>query len=201
MKSRLLCAAILTLCLMGLTGCSVAPSQAADGSGWSEDWVTLGPVLGVEPPAHELVLLDNNTALTANDLYYAAWTIGESEPYTNADGEEVQLYDAQLDVLVYGCADSDHAQTAVEEWKARQEDLYASITRQEETHNGQNYTVAAYECSSETNPYSRGVSAFAVCGKYAISMELNCQEGFAGEEGDILADFLEGCRYGAGIFD
>ena len=74
MKNRV--TAALALVLLCLTGCAVAPSQTSDGGSWSEDWVTLGPVLGVEPQEHGLVLLDNNTALTASDLYYAAWTIG-----------------------------------------------------------------------------------------------------------------------------
>lgn len=191
----------LALCLLALSGCSAAPSQAADGSAWSEDWTTLGPVLGVEPPEHDLVLLDNNTALTANDLYYAAWTIGSPSAYINADGQETDLYEAQLDVLVYGCADGEHAQAAVEEWQTRQDERYTAVSRQEEFHNGQRYTAASYQCGSETNPYSRGISAFGVCGKYAVSMELNCRERFSGDEAEILADFLDGCHYGAGIPD
>lgn len=201
MKKRMLQMLVPALVLLFLTGCAVAPSQAADGSGWSEDWITLGPVLGVEPPEHEMVLLDNNTALTANDMYYAAWTMGEAEAYTNADGEETDLYEAQMDVLVYGCADAEHAQAAVEEWQARQDKVYTVLDRREETHNGQNYTVTVYECVSETNPYSRGISAFGVCGKYAVSIELNGRDSFSGDEAKILADFLDGCHYGAKIAD
>ncbi len=199
MKSKLFRASVLTLCALALTGCSVAPSQAADGSDWSEDWITLGPVLGVEPPGHELVLLDNNTALTADDMYYAAWTIGAPSDYTNADGQEVALYEAQLDLLVCGYVDAEHAREAVEEWQARQDEIYSGVTRREEDHNGQSYTVSAYTCGSETNPYSRGVSAFGVCGNYAVSAELNCRDVFDGDEAEILADFLDGCHYGAGI--
>lgn len=187
------------LCLLILTGCSIAPSQAADGSSWSEDWITLGPVLGVEPPAHDLVLLDNNTALTANDMYYAAWTIGEAEDYTNADGKKIALYDAQMDVLICGCENAEHAQNTIEDWMSRQDGIYTAVSRREETHNGQSYTIAVYQCGSDTNPYSRGVSAFGVCGKYAVSMELNCRDSFAGDEAEILADFLDGCHYGAKV--
>jgi len=199
MKNKLFHASMLALCVLVLAGCSVAPSQAADGSSWSEEWITLGPVLGVEPPEHDLVLLDNNAALTADDMYYAAWTIGSPSDYTNADGQEVELYEAQLDVLVCGYADAEHAREAVEEWQARQDEVYSDAVRREETHNGQAYTVAAYTCGSETNPYSRGVSAFGVCGNYAVSAELNCRDAFDGDEAEILADFLDGCHYGAGI--
>lgn len=199
MKKKALSVLVLTLVLSMLAGCAVAPSEAADGGSWSEEWITLGPVLGVEPPKHGLVLLDNNTALTANDLYYAAWTIGDTEPYTNADGEEVSLYDAQLDILAYGCTDAEHALETVEDWKSRQDRTYTGIDRQEASHNGQDYTIASYKCVSETNPYSRGVSAFGVCGKYAVSMELNCRDSFGRDEVEILSDFLDGCHYGADI--
>lgn len=39
------------LCLLGLlclTGCG-APETAADGTGWSEDWTTVGNVIGWRP--------------------------------------------------------------------------------------------------------------------------------------------------------
>lgn len=54
-------------------------------------------------------------------MYLASWTIGEGEPYTNEDGDEVVLYPARLDVLVYGCKDADAAQQALEDWTARHE--------------------------------------------------------------------------------
>jgi len=199
MKKALFRGPVLALLILTLAGCSAAPSQAADGSAWSEDWVTLGPVLGVEPPGHELTLLDNNTALTADDMYYAAWTAGEPSDYTNAEGQETALYEAQLDVLVCGYVDQEHAQAAVEEWQDRQDGVYTGIVRWEEIHNDQRYAVASYTCGSDTNPYSRGISAFAVCGDYAVSAELNCREIFGGDEAEILADFLDGCHYGAGI--
>ena len=55
--------------------------------------------------------------------------------------------------------------------------------------------MLAYECGSETNPYDRGVSAFTVCGTYAISAELACREEFTGQEREILLQFLDGCHY------
>lgn len=200
MKKRLFCAAAALLALL-LSACSVAPSRTADGQSWSEDWVTLGPVLGVEPQEHGLTLLDNNTALTASDMYYAVWTIGEPTPYTNADGDEVDLYPARLDVLVYGCADGEHARAAVEEWTGRQDELYAVAGREDAAYNGQDYLITTYACGSDTNPYSRGVSAFGVCGKYAVSMEFNCLDSFDGDVAEILADFLSGCHYGDGVPD
>lgn len=188
---------LLALCLL-LTGCAEsAPEKAADGAAWDESWTTLGGVLGVEELGHELTLQDNKDALSIADMYLASWTIGEGAPYTNEDGDEVVLYPARLDVLVYGRKDSAAAQQAVEDWTARQAETYDVTDSEERSYNGQDYTVSAYACKSEANPYSRGVSAFGVYQDYAISAELNCLDSFTGDEHTILTDFLNGCHYAA----
>lgn len=194
-RSILLAAAALGLAL--LAGCSAPPAQAADGTAWSEDWATLGSVLGAEAPENGLVLQDNNTALAAADMYYAFWTAGEPAAYINEDGDEVQLYAARLDLLVCGCKSADEARKTLAEWQARQQEPYTVGAARTECYNGQEYTVAAHTCDSDTNPYSRGVSAFAVVGSYAVSAELNCQAEFAGDEQALLAEFLEHCHYNA----
>lgn len=195
MKRFIVC--LLTLCLL-LSGCArSAPDKAADGTAWDENWTTLGGVLGVEEPGHELTLQDNKDALSVTDMYLASWTIGEGAPYVNEDGDEVVLYPARLDVLVYGRKDADAAQQAVADWTARQAETYDVTASQKQTCNGQNYTVSAYTCKSETNPYSRGVSAFGVYKDYAVSAELNCLDSFTGDEAAILTDFLDGCHYAA----
>ena len=108
MKRFIVC--LLLLCLL-LSGCARSvPEKAADGTAWGENWTTLGGVLGVEEPGHDLELRDNNEALSVTDMYLASWTIGEGSPYTNEDGDEVTLYPARLDVLVYGRRDADAAQ-------------------------------------------------------------------------------------------
>ena len=188
---------LLALCLL-LPGCSKsAPEKAADGTAWNESWTTLGGVLGVEKPGHDLELRDNNEALSAADMYLASWTIGEGAPYVNEDGDEVVLYPARLDVLVYGRKDADSAQQALEDWTARQAATYDIADSRKQTCNGQDYTVSAYACKSETNPYGRGVSAFGVYGDCAISAELNCLDSFPEDEAAILTDFLDGCHYAA----
>lgn len=188
---------LLALCLL-LSGCAkTAPEKAADGAAWDESWTTLGGVLGVEEPGHDLELRDNNEALSVTDMYLASRTIGEGAPYTNEDGDEVVLYPARLDVLVYGRKDSAAAQQAVEDWTARQAETYDVAASRKQTCSGQDYTVSTYTCKSETNPYSRGVSAFGVYSDYAISAELNCLDSFTKDEAAILTDFLEGCHYAA----
>lgn len=195
MKRFICCLA--ALCLL-LTGCAKsAPEKAADGVAWDESWTTLGGVLGVEEPGHDLELRDNNEALSVADMYLASWTIGEGAPYVNEDGDEVVLYPARLDVLIYGRKDADAAQQALEDWTARQAETYDVAASGKQTCNGQDYTVSAYTCKSETNPYSRGVSAFGVYKDYAISAELNCLDSFTEDEAAILTNFLDGCHYAA----
>lgn len=181
--------------LLGLSGCSQYPDQADDGTPWDPNWTILGSVLGAEEPGNGFSLLDNYSVLTGEDIYYAAWVAGEPTEYTNEDGEDVEVYDAQLYLLASGCADDTHARQNQEDWVARQQETYTVTETWNETRNGQDYTLLAYECGSETNPYDRGVSAFTVCGTYAISAELACREEFTGQEREILLQFLDGCHY------
>ena len=183
--------------LVLLSGCTHYPAQAADGTVWNENWATLGSVLGVEEPGNGFSILENNAILIADDLFYATWVTGSPVPYTNEDGDEVDLYEAHLYLLLCGCADAANAQLALEEWTARQEDTYTVKEIRTETCNGQEYLFLLYECGSDTNPYSRGVSAFTTYGNYAVSAELTCRESFTGDELSILTDFLEGCHYNA----
>lgn len=187
---------VAIFCLM-LCGCSKAPGVAADGSPWSEEWTTLGNTLGVEEQGNGLTLRDNNEALSVNDMYLATWTVGEPVPYLNEDGDQVDLYPARLDVLVYGRKNGEAAQETLDGWTDRQSQTYEVKDTRRQSLGGQEYLISVYDCKSETNPYSRGVSAFTVYGKYAVSMELNCQQDFSSDESTILTDFLDGCHYAA----
>ena len=195
MKRWKYAAAMLMTGLLMLSGCGQYPEQAADGTPWDPNWTMLGSVLGAEEPGNGFSLLDNYSVLTGEDIYYAAWAAGETTDYTNEDGEDVQVYDAQIYLLAAGYADEAQAQQNQEEWIARQQETYTVTDSWSETRNGQEYTLLAYECGSETNPYHRGVSAFTVYGTYAVSAELACRESFTGQERDILLQFLDGCHY------
>ena len=181
--------------LLGLSGCSQYPEQAADGTPWDSSWTMLGSVLGAEEPGNGFSLLDNYSVLTGEDIYYAAWVAGDSSAYTNEDNEEVEVYDAQLYLLAAGCADASYAQQNLDEWISKEQETYTVTETWNETRNGQEYTLLTYECGSDTNPYSRGISAFTVYGTYAISAELACQEDFTGQERDLLLQCLDGCHY------
>jgi len=171
------------------------PAVADDGAAWDRSWEMLGTVLGVEPPGNGLVLLNNDTALAGDDTYYASWVWGEATDYTNAEGKAVDLYPAQVYLLLYGCADGDSAAAALSDWMAREEATYAVRERFEQAINGQDYSLLAYDCGSDTNPYSRGVSAFGRFGNYVVIAELTCTDGFDGDERQMLTRFLEGCHY------
>lgn len=191
---KLLCL-LLTVWLLCLCGCTRYPDRAMDGTQWDKSWTILGSALGVEEPGDGLTLQDNSSILTGDDLYYATWVIGEPSAYVNEDEDEVDLYDAQLYLLLCGCADGDYARQTLDDWIARERELYTVIETRTETCNGQEYLLLVYECGSETNPYSRGASAFAVCGNYAVSAELACRESYDGPETEVLLRFLEGCHY------
>ena len=92
---------------------------------------------------------------------------------------------------------TDAAQQTLENWSTRQAETYDVAASRKQTCSGQDYTISTYTCKSETNPYSRGVSAFGVYSDYAISAELNCLDSFTEDEAAILTDFLEGCHYAA----
>lgn len=174
---------------------SIVPDRAEDGRTWNGDWEMMGSVMGVEAPGNGFTLLNNDTALAGNDTFYASWVAGESRDYINAEGKSVDLYPAQIYLLLYGCGDESLAAEAKADWIAREEGTYQVRSRREEVLNGQAFTVLDYNCGSDTNPYQRGVSAFGLLENYVIIAELTCTEDYSGNEQQILQQFLEGCHY------
>lgn len=188
----ILLGALLCVCL---GGCSqLPPLQAADGAQWSEDWVTIGNVIGVDTP-EGAVLLENNTTLDLRGMYYAAWTIGEETPYVNADGEDASVYDAQYYLLLAGFDAVSKAEDALTEWRSMAASQYSVEETTEAVYNGQSFTVMTYTYRSADNPYQRGASAFGLYRNYAVSVELSCREGFDGDARTLLAGLLERCHY------
>lgn len=192
MKKSLL-VLLLAVCIC-LAGCAQVPTAAADGAVWSDDWITVGGIVGVDTPAG-ISPRENSDALAVNGMYYATWSIGESEPYTNEDGDEAQLYDAQIYLLLAGYNAAEKAEESAAQWQAMANDRYAVDQAQSAVCNGQDFSVLTYIFDSETNPYARGASAFGVYGNYAVSVELSCRETFNGDPLEVLTDFLEHCHY------
>lgn len=193
-------ALILALIAAGsLVDFSQYPSAAADGAAWDKNWEMMAKVVGIEAPGGVLTLLTNNSVLAGEDTYYASWTAGEPAPYTNADGDEVDLYPAQLYVLLYGCADQAAAESACAGFLVREQQTYTVHSQRTEEHNAQRYTVLDYTGGSAGNPYGRGSSAFAVRGNYVLVAELLAQDSFDGDVSRMLSAFLDGVHYSADL--
>lgn len=187
---------IVTVLCLGLAGCGTVlpPEKAADGSDWNSEWVTVGNVIGVDTP-EGMTPRENNDALAANGMYYATWSIGEGEPYTNEDGEEATLYGAHVYLLLGGYKSEEEAQAALDQWQELARQNYQIEATTSESHNGQDFTVTACSFDSETNPYTRGVSAYGVYRNFALNVELTCRKDFDGDPSELLGDFLENCHY------
>lgn len=193
MKKRLAAWLLILCCCLG--GCaSLPPESAADGNAWDDAWVTVGNIVGVDTP-EAMTPQENNDALSANGMFYATWSIGDAVPYTNEDGEDAQVYDAQVYLLLAGYDAADKAEDRSDEWLSMASGQYAVEDTFAQTCNGQDFTVITYTYTSATNPYARGASAFGVYRNYAVSAEIACREGFEGDARAILTDFLERCHY------
>ena len=192
---RCLLALLLAGCIC-LAGCTPVPAATTAGDKWDDDWITIGGIVGVDTP-EGIDPRENNDALSVQGMYYATWSIGESEPYTNEDGDEAQLYDAQIYFLLAGYDAAEKAEASAAEWQSMANERYTVGQTLARTCGGQDFTVLTYRFASDTNPYAAGASAFGVYRNYAISVELSCREGFTGDPLEILTDFLDHCHYSA----
>lgn len=187
---------LLIFCLF-LTGCGTnIPMGTAQGLEWNDDWVSVGGIVGVDTPAG-LDERENNDTLSMNGMYYATWSAGEPEAFVNEDGNDAEIYDAQIYLLLAGFKDVAETQGTAAAWIDLASERYDVESTKKEAYNGQEFTVMTYRFNSDTNPYSYGASAFGVYRNYAISVELSCREGFAGDAESVLAEFLENCHYSA----
>lgn len=157
------------------------------------DHLTLGHSLTINHIDSSLTLVDNNSALAAEGLYYASWGMGDSVPYENSDGDTVDLYDASLYLLLGESKDGDAAKTNRDTWYEAAKTSYDLLSEEELSCNGLDYTLITYNCASESNPYARGISAFGVFDNAAVCVELTCREEFDQELQPILNAFLENC--------
>lgn len=182
------------LCL-GLTGCgTLPPEKAADGLDWDKNWVTVGNIVGVDTP-DGMEPRENNEALAANGMYYATWSMGESQPYTNEDGDEAELYDAQVYLLLGGYKSAKDAESTLSQWKDMANLQYVIDDTSTQTCSGLEFTVITYTFDSGANPYARGASAFGTYRNYAVSVELTCRQDFNGDAAQLLTQFLDRCHY------
>ena len=194
MKKTVFCM-LLCAVLAGLTACGAkGPAVAVDGAAWDDAWIMLGSKIGAEAPGAGFALRD---VKGAKKMTFTAWSVGEAQPYTGAQGEESNVYDAQLVVLVVEAGTAEAAQANVDEWLSLAGEAYSVTGTAQQTCSGQEFTVLTYTFASGSGSYARGASAFAVYDGCAISAEFACRDGYEGDPAETLTGFLENCHYAA----
>lgn len=194
MKKTVFCMMLCAI-LVCLTSCGAkGPTVTADGVPWDDAWIMVGSKIGAEAPGSDFTLRD---VKGAKNMTFTAWSVGEAQPHTNAQGEESDVYDAQLVVLVVEAGTADAAQASVDEWLSLAGDAYTVTDTAQQVLGGQEFTVLTYDFSSEASAYAWGASAFAVYGGCAISAEFACQDSYEGDPAEVLTGFLENYRYAA----
>lgn len=186
---------LLILIVFLLTGCSSISFLQENESAESVTELTVGHSLKIEDINNRLILVDNNSTLAADGLYYVSWGIGESKPYENNDGDYVDLYDASLYLLLGESKNPESAQNNADSWLDAAKNNYEILDEETVTFNDQTYTLVTYNCINEDNPYDQGISAFGTSGSSALCIELICCENFNEDLKTILTDFLGSCHY------
>lgn len=188
---------LIALCamLLCLPGCgSKRPDAAVDGTPWGKDWLTINRTLGVEELGHGLTLRDEKGA---KNMFYNGWSIGEEQTWTDASGEEIKVYDAQLTILLMSDKTEEEAHQDMDQFLTLADASYTVDEIVTRTCNGQEYVFMTYAFPPGTSAFSRGASAFTTFGSSAISVEFVCRDSFAEDPGEVLADILACCHYAA----
>ena len=175
------------------TGCSF--SSASENRTAEDGTVLIGHTLEVRNNDDRLTLLDNKDALAADGLYYAAWTAGNCEPYENKDGDTVDLYDAQLYLLLGEAKSTEDAQHDMDTWLAAAKENYEVQKEDTVFCGGNSYTLLTYQCKSADTPYDKGVSAFYTDQNIAVCIELTCRADYTEDLYVMLTDFLNNYSY------
>ncbi|MDE6219970.1 MAG: hypothetical protein K2G51_05990 [Lachnospiraceae bacterium] len=193
MKSNIISILCFLCITLMLTGCSLTSSLSEEEPIENKAFLEIGRHLAVNNTNESLILYDYKEALAGDGMYYASWVIGDSEPYENSDGDTIDLYDAQLYLLLGEFTSSEKAQENKDAWLDRGRSNYVVSGEKEIDCSGQIYQMITYTFQNEDNPYARGVSAFAVHDRLALCIELTCQEEFTEDLEAILTNFLENC--------
>lgn len=190
----LLCIFSIVLILSGCAA-SLFPEEEKEDTWADSGSVAIGHSLTIQNSDNQLSLLDNIDVLSAEGLYYATWTMGNSEPYENSEGDMVDLYDAHLYLLLGEYPGTSEAQGNLDKWLDAGKANYEILEEEETVCNGQNYHLITYNCISEDSPYDRGISAFGICRCNAVCIELTCRENFEQDLRAIMVNFLNNCAY------
>lgn len=186
---------ILTYILVMLTGCTPDLLESSEEIPMEGNLIQMGTQLEIEKPDDRFTLRDHKDALAADGLYYISWSMGETESYESSDGDTIDLYDAQLHLLLSECRNDEDARKACSNWLEAARENYEVSEEEEIICNEQAYTCIHYQCPGKENPYDRGVSAFATSNSNAVCIEFTCQKDFTEDLQQLLTDFLNGCHY------
>lgn len=186
MKRMILLAALL--CFL-LAGCArdIGPAELGDGP------LLIGNLIRVDAP-EGFSPMEYNDVLAADGMYYATWSMGEAQPYTNEDGDSAEVFDAQAYLVLSEKTSAENAQGALDEVLEMANSRYQVESTATETYGNQTYTVLTYRYDSDTNPYTAGAAAYGVRGNCLINMEVSCLESRANPLA-LLEDFLGCCYY------
>ncbi len=190
MKRRLILPALLAVLL--LAGCSGQTEEPVPG--WDESWTRFGDVAALEP-VEGFTLGENMDGLAPSGIYYADWVSGEAREIASGEDGTVTAYDAQFYFLLSECRDAESAQGEVNAWLAREKQSYETGEAFSAEGGGREFTVLPLLSGSEDNPYTHGAAAFSTHGVWAVSAELLCGDGFAGDARETLERFLAGLHF------
>ncbi len=180
---------LLFICIILLTGCSFS-SLSEDSS-----HLTIGNSMEVNTIDSDLILLDNMDTLATDGLYYASWGIGEKEPYETSEGKTIDLYDAQIYLLLGEYANDETAQQNMNSWFTGAKANYEVLNEETITYNDQTYSLITYTFKNKNNPFIQGISVFTVSNNSTICIELTCGKNFKEDLKTVLLDFLNKCSY------
>lgn len=190
-----ICAALVLCIPLLLTGCASPASLKEKEPLENVSALTVGSSLAVKNIDQSYTLTANNSTLAADGLFYVSWGLGGHEPFENSDGETVELYDANLYLLLGESKTSAAAQENTALWMDAAGTNYDIVNTEDISCNGQDYTLITYNLTGGENPYSRGMSVFATHDTASVCVELTCRDYFADDLKTILTDFLENCSY------
>lgn len=177
-----------------LTGCSFDSLLQKDTMNKEKDYLTIGNRLTINNIDDSFTLLDHKEALAANGIYYTSFGIGDSENYENSSGEIVDLYDAQLYLLLGETKSENAAKKKKDDWILAAKENY-DILEEEFYDNELSYSILSYHHKNTNNPYTKGISAFCVFGNNTLCIELTSKENFEEDLKTLLMNFLENLSY------
>ena len=202
MKKRFfaLIPALLLSLLLSLAGCS-SPSNALLGSVQkdahalpvpdADEKIYLGRHVRAPFKSGEFVLNETNEALAASGFFYATWTTGEPVDFTNSNGENAKLYDAQIYAVVYEAPSSEDADMKAIGWAEAARQRYEISSEQTLPIGDHGCAFLEYLTPAETTPFEGGASAFFSVGSTAVCAELQYAPGWIGDPAESLKDFLK----------